>query len=259
MSQLVEAACINSFHSCNRAPPEVTISDTFSAFVTSMAGIRGRRKWQEPIEHPHTDSTQVNSVDANVDLQVANDPALQPSTDGVGSAEVSSLLGIPQQTSSVSINHDVTLDLGSDPYRLLGSQASGLEQMPVDPMSGSPDPSILNETDPLNLALLDVAINHSQSMADGIIQENPSISTLPPDRKGRLTRQQLLIQEARDFIESTRGDIRTAPSASVSASLSQPSSSSNNWQLGSMRNASTQVDAAGHVIIPPRRTRNSYK
>ena len=198
MSQLVEAACINSFHSCNKAPPEVTISDTFSAFVTSMAGIRGRRKWQEPIEHPHTDSTQVNSVDANVDLQVTNAPALQPATDGVGSAEVSTLLGIPQQTSSVSINHDVTLDLGSDPYRLQGSQASGLEQMPVDPMSGSPDPSILNDTDPLNLAFLDVAINHSQSMADGIIQESPSTSTLPPDRKGRLTRQQLLIQEARE-------------------------------------------------------------
>ena len=134
-----------------------------------------------------------------------------------------------------------------------GSQASGLQQMPVDPMS------LDSSIDPLNLAFLDVAINHSQSMADGIIQAGTSTSTPPPGRKGRLTRQQLLIQEARDFLESTRGDIRIAPSSSVSASLSQPSSSSINWQLGSIRNASTQADAAGHVIIPPRRTRNSYK
>ena len=253
MSQFVEAACINSFHSCNKAPPEVTISDTFSAFVTSMAGIKGRRKWQEPIEHPHIDSTQVNSVDTNVDLQITNAPTLQPATDGVGSAEVSMLLGIPQQTSSVSNTHDVTMDLGSAPYHLQGSQASGLRQMPVDPMS------LDSSIDPLNLAFLDVDINHSQSMADGIIQAGTSASTPPPGRKGRLTRQQLLIQEARDFLESTRGHIRSAPSSSASASLSQPSSSSINWQLESIRNASTQADATDHAIIPPRRTRNSFK
>ena len=96
-------------------------------------------------------------------------------------------------------------------------------------------------------------------MADGIIQAGTSTSTPPPGRKGRLTRQQLLIQEARDFLESTRGHIRIAPSSSVSASLSQPSSSSINWQLESIRNASTQADAADHAIIPPRRTRNSFK
>ena len=129
----------------------------------------------------------------------------------------------------------------------------------MDPTSGSPDSSILNDADPLNLAFLDEAINHSQSMADGIIQASPSTSTLRPGRKGRLTRQQLLIQEARDFIESTSGDIHITPSDSSSTSLSQPSSSSNNWQFRSIRNANTQVDAAGHIIIPPRRTRNAYK
>ena len=96
-------------------------------------------------------------------------------------------------------------------------------------------------------------------MANDSIQAGPSASTLPPSRRGRLTRQQLLIQEARDFLESTTGDIHTAPSTSASTFLSQPSSLSENWLLGSMRNASTQVAAASHPIIPPRRTRNNYK
>ena len=118
MSKFIEAACINSFHSCNRAPPEVAISDTFSVFTISMAGIKGRSKWLEPIEPPHTSNTQVNSVNASVVPQVTNAPGSQPATDAVGSAEVSMMLGNTQQTSQIGTNDDVILDLSSDPYHV---------------------------------------------------------------------------------------------------------------------------------------------
>ena len=169
------------------------------------------------------------------------------------------LLGNPQQTSHMGTNDGVTLDLGSDPYHVQGSQASGLQQMPLDPMVGSLDSSIFNDTDPLNLAFLSAATSHSPSMTNVSVQAGPSASTLPSSRKGRLTRQQLLIQEARDFLETAAGDIRITPSTSATSFLSQPSSLSENWLLGSMRNSNTQADAANHRIISPRKTRNSNK
>ena len=43
-SQLVEAACIKRFPSCNRSPGEVKLSDIYSSLVTNMAGIRGPRQ-----------------------------------------------------------------------------------------------------------------------------------------------------------------------------------------------------------------------
>ena len=94
--------CIYEIWKCirkNKAPSEVTISDTFSAFTISMAGIKGRRKWLEPIEPPHTPNTQVNSVNTAVVPQVTNAPESQPATDAVGSADVSMMLGNTQHTS----------------------------------------------------------------------------------------------------------------------------------------------------------------
>ena len=140
-----------------------------------------------------------------------------------------------------------------------GSQASGLQQMPLDPMVGSPDPSMFDDTDPLNLAFLSAATSHSSSMASVSIQAGPSASTFTSSRMRRLTRHQVLIQEARGFLETTEGDIRTASSSSSSSFLSQPSPLSENWLLGSMRNASSQSAAVNHPIISPRRTRNNYK
>ena len=140
-----------------------------------------------------------------------------------------------------------------------GSQASGLQQMPLDPIVGLPDSSIFDDTDPLNLAFLSAATSHSSSMANVSIQAGPSATTFPSSRMRRLTRQQVLIREARDFLETTAGDIRTASSTSASSFLSQPSPLSENWLLGSMRNASSQAAAVNHPIISPLRTRNTYK
>ena len=258
MSKFVEAACINSFHSCNKAPPEVTISDTFSAFTICMAGIKGRRKWLEPIDPPHTPNTQVNLVNAAVVPQVTNAPESQPATDTLGSAEVSMLLGNPQQTSQIGTNDGVILDLGSDPCHVQGSQASSLQQMPLDPTVGSPDPSMFDDTDPLNLAFLSAATSHSSSMAGASIQAGPNASAPTSSRVRRLTRQQVLVREAMGFLETTEGDVHTVSSKSTSF-LSQPSRPSENWLLRSMRNTGSQDVAANHPIISPRRTRNNYK
>ena len=66
MSKLVEIPYTNSFHSYNRAHAEVTISETFSSFIISMAGIKGRSKWLEPIESPHTPNIQANSANTSM-------------------------------------------------------------------------------------------------------------------------------------------------------------------------------------------------
>ena len=126
MSKFIEAASINSFHSCNRAYAEVTVSETFSSFIISMAGIKGRSKWLEPIEpshapntqadSSHTPNTQADSVNASRVSLVTDAPRSQTTTDTVGSAEVSLMLGNVQHTSQVGTNDDVTLDLGSYPY-----------------------------------------------------------------------------------------------------------------------------------------------
>ena len=122
------------------------------------------------------------------------------------------LLGNTQQPSQIGTNDDVILDLGSDPYHVQGSQASGLVQMPLDPMVGLPDSSILADIDPLNLAFLDATTGHSSSMTNVNMQVGPSATAITSSRTRRLTRHQVLIQEARGFLETTAGDIHTTSS-----------------------------------------------
>ena len=107
MTKFIEAACINSFHSCNRAYAEVTVSDTFSAFTISMAGIKGRSKWLDPIEPSHPPNIQADSVNTSMVPLVTDALGPQFTTDAVGSAEVSLVLGNVQHTSQVGINDDV--------------------------------------------------------------------------------------------------------------------------------------------------------
>ena len=166
------------------------------------------------------------------------------------------LFGNTQQPSLIGTNDDVILDLGSDPYHVQGNQASGLMQMPLDPMVGSPDSSILAAFDP-NLAFLDATTDHPSSMTNVTMQAGPSATAITSSRSGRLTRHQILIREARGFLENTAGNIRTTPSSSSFSS--QPSPLSVNLSTESIRNASSQVVTANHPIISPRRTRNSHK
>ena len=252
MSNFIEAACINSFHSCNRAHAEVTVSDTFSVFITSMAGIKGRSKWLEPIESPHPPIIQADSVNASMVPLVTDDIGSQPTTDAVGSAEISLLLGNAQHSPQVGTNDDVTLDLGSTPYPVPGSQASGLARMPLGSMVGSPDSTLWSDSDPLNLAFLDAATGHSTSMTSVTVQGGASTFATTSSKTRRLTRQQVLIREARDFIETAGGDIHAS-------SLTQPNPTSDNLAFGPIRNASTQGVADNQRITSPRRTRNRYK
>ena len=46
LSRIVEAACINTFHCCNRAWPELSLSHTLSSFITHITGIKGVRGLQ---------------------------------------------------------------------------------------------------------------------------------------------------------------------------------------------------------------------
>ena len=119
-------------------------------------------------------------------------------------------------------------------------------------MVGSPDPSILADIDPLNLAFLDATTGHSSSMTSVTMQAGSSAVAITSSRSRRLTRHQVLIQEARGFLETTVGDIHNPSS-------SQPNPLSENLSLGSIRNASSQFVAANHRITSPRRTRNSFK
>ena len=124
-------------------------------------------------------------------------------------------------------------------------------------MVGSPDSSILADIDPLNLAFLDATTGHSSSMTSVNMQVGPSATAITSSRTRRLTRHQVLIQEARGFLETTAGNIRTTSSSSSFSS--QPSPLSVNLSPESIRNASSQIAAANHLIISPRRTRNSHK
>ena len=67
-----------------------------------------------------------------------------------------------------------------------------------------------------------------------------------------MTRHQVLMQEARDFLETTVGDIQDSSS-------SQPNPLSENLSLGPIRNTSSPVVTANHQTTSPRRTRNSYR
>ena len=57
VSRMEEAACINTFHSCNRANPEVSLSKTYSSFITHMTGIKGRSRRLAAMEHPTAPNT----------------------------------------------------------------------------------------------------------------------------------------------------------------------------------------------------------
>ena len=85
--------------------------------------------------------------------------------------------------------------------------------MPLGPMVWSPDASILADGDPLNLAFLDAATGHSSSMTSVNIQGGPSTYATTSSKSRRLTRHQVLIQEARDFLETTVGDIHASSSS----------------------------------------------
>ena len=241
MSKFIEAACINSFHSCNRAYAEVTVSDTFSAFTISMAGIKGRRKWLDPIEPSYPPNTQADPLNTSAVPLVPDALGPQATTDVVGSAEISLVLGNVQHNSQFGTSDDVTLDLDSNPYLVLGNQASGLDLMPFGPMDGSPDSPINNDSDPLNLAFLDATIGHSPSMTNVTIQGGLSTLATTSSKARRRTRHQVLMQEARGFLETTSGDIHTPSSSS-----SQPNSLSTNLSTRPSRNASSQVVAANN-------------
>ena len=81
------------------------------------------------------------------------------------------MLGNVQHNSQFGTSDDVTLDLDSNPYLVLGDQASVLDLMSFGPMDGSPDSTINNENDPLSLAFLGATIGHSPSMTNVNIQE----------------------------------------------------------------------------------------
>ena len=149
------------------------------------------------------------------------------------------------------IGAPLCLDLGSNPYLVLGSQASGLELMPFGPMVGSPDSSIHTDSNPLNLAFLDATTGHSSPMTNVTIQGGPSTFATTSSKVRWLTRHQVLMQEARDFIETTSGDIHTPSS-------SQPNPLSTNLSTRPFRNASSQVVTANHQTTSSRRTRNNY-
>ena len=255
MSKFIEAACINSFHSCNRAYAEVSVSDTFSAFTISMAGISGRRKWLDPIEPSYPPNTQADPLNSSVVPLVPDTPGSQATADNVGSAEISLVLGNVQRNSQVGTSDDVTQDPYSNPYPVLGDQASGLDLMSFGPMDGSPDSTINNESDPLNLAFLGATIGHSPSMTNVNIQEGLGNLATTSSRARRLTRHQVLIREARSFLETASGDIFT------SFSSSQPNSSSTNLSTRSSRNArntSSQVVADNHRITSSSNTRINH-
>ena len=162
------------------------------------------------------------------------------------------MLGNVHHTSQLGMNDDVTLDIGYNPYIVQGSQASGLELMPFGPMVGSPDSSIHTDSDPLNLAFLDATTGHSPSMTNVTIQGGSSTFATTSSKARRLTRHQVLMQEARDFLETTVGDIHTPSS-------SQPNPLSANLSTRPIRNTSSQVVTANHRTTSPRRTRNSYR
>ena len=166
------------------------------------------------------------------------------------------MLGNAQHTSQVGTNDAVTLDLGSNPYLVLGSQASSLDQMPLGPMAGSQDPSIMDDIDDIdhlhNLAFLNATIGHSTPMTNVTIQGCPSNFASTTSKPRRLTRHQVLIKEARDFLETTVGDTHT-PSTSSS---SQPNSLFGNPSLRPTRNTSSQVMTTNYGTTSPRRTRN---
>ena len=164
------------------------------------------------------------------------------------------MLGNVQHTSQVGTNDAVTLDLGSNPYLVQGSQASSLDLMPLGPMVGSPDPSIMADRDLLhNLAFLNATTVHSTPMTSVTIQECPStFASTTTSKPRRLTRNQVLIKEARDFLETTVGDIHTSSS-------SQPNPLFGNLSLEPTRNASSQVITTNYGTTSTRRTRNSYR
>ena len=163
------------------------------------------------------------------------------------------MLGNVQHTSQVGTNDVVTLDLGSNPYLVQGSQASSLELMPLGPMVGSPDSSIMADSDLLNLAFLNATTGHSTPMNSVTIQECPStFASTTTSKPRRLTRNQVLIKEARDFLETTVGDIHTSSS-------SQPNPLFGNLSLEPSRNVNSQVITTNHGTTSTRRTRNSYR
>ena len=123
--------------------------------------------------------------------------------------------------------------------------------MPFDPMVGSPDSSIHTDSDLLNLAFLDATTGPSPLITNVTIQGGPSTFATTSSKARRLTRHQVLMQEARDFLETTSGDIHTPSS-------SQPNPLSVNLSTRPFRNASSQVVTAKHRTTSSRRTRNNY-
>ena len=259
LSKIVEAACINTFHSCNRAWPDVSLSYTLSSFITHITGIRGRSKRLAAIEYPTAPNATQNTTPPSpmVDTPGAmlDVSSTQPRMDGpmIGSSTVLQALGSTQH-SPIDDNNTALVDQGSlfctwqrNLSNILGTTPTG----PMDETAISSSPS--GDDSIINLAFLQAADDErTPTPTDDATQETsrPTASTTASTRGMALSREvRVLLGEAVSFIESTEGEITTT-------TASQPVPSSRSLPRRPRRIPSSQI-TNHHVSPSPHVTRNT--
>ena len=163
LCKMIEAACINTFHSCNRAWPDVSLSDTFSSFVTHITGIKGRSKRLTAIEPRTAPSTstantpQNTVVDTPLAISDASPPQSQINGPMIGSSVIHHALG-STHIPPTGTNDSTLLDHSSLSYTMQGSQNNILDMMLTGPM----DESHISSSSPstMNLAFLNETNGH---------------------------------------------------------------------------------------------------
>ena len=259
LSRIVEAACINTFHCCNRAWPDVSLSDTLSSFITHITGIKGRSKRLTAIE-PHTtpntsaaNTSQSTMVDTPLAILDVSSPQPQMNGPMVGSSVILQTLGSTQHTPPTGTNDTTSLDHSSLSYTTQESQNNILDMT----LTGSID-EFLNSSSPsgdgsiINLAFLEAPNGHrTPASTDAAVQGSPrpTVPTTLTRAKVLPRGVRVLLDEAVGFLESTRGEITLT-------TASQPLPSSRSLPRGPHRIPSSQITT--HCVDPSIRvTRNA--
>ena len=259
LSRIVEAACINTFHSCNRAYPEVSLSHTLSSIIIHITGIRGRSKRIVAIEYPTAPNTTQNTTPpspmVNTPVAMLDVSSSQPRMDSpmIGSSTVLQALGSTQH-SPIDDNDTALVDQSSlfctwqkNLSNILGTTPTGPMDETVISSSPSGDGSIIN------LAFLQAADDErTPTPTDDATQETPrpTASTTASARAMALPREvRVLLGEAVSFLESTKGEITLT-------TATQPVPSSRSLPRRPQRIPSSQI-TNHHVTPSPRVTRNT--
>ena len=134
--KLMEAACINTFLNCNRSAAEVTVSKTYSAFLTYLARLNEGNTMQNSNDQPHMHHTpQSRHEPGHHDLGTSSEStgnlptSVLPRSDAALNVGISSTPGgvlnvlTPNQASNASSSVD-ELATGSSPFNRQGAEGS---------------------------------------------------------------------------------------------------------------------------------------